>query len=163
MQGWRPSYLVVTPFGNGLLMSLSDGRKRKRHGLRAARSNIHISFDLWTSPNCYAIMAIVAHYIDSSGARKVSLIALRHLDGEHTGENMAALLLKVFREYKIGGHIGFFILDNAAANDTCVDLVLQKLYPQMSTKQRLRRRLRCLGHVINLSAQAFLLGKYSQE
>ena len=42
---------------------------------------IYISFDLWTSPNCYAIMAIVAHYIDSSGARKVSLIALRHLDG----------------------------------------------------------------------------------
>src|SRR3954462_9479067 len=33
----------------------------------------------------------------------------------------------------------------------------------MSTKQRLRRRLRCLGHVINLSAQAFLLGKHSQE
>ena len=75
---------------------------------------------------------------------------------------MAALLIKVFREYKIGGHIGFFILDNTAANDTCVDLVL-KLYPQMSTKQRLRRRLRCLGHVINLSAQAFLLGKHSQE
>src|SRR5947209_6667996 len=141
-----------------------EQRKRKmRHELHGARSNIHISFDMWTSPNCYAIMAIVAHYIDSSGTRKVNLIALRSLDGEHTGENMAGLLLKVFREYKIGGYIGFFILDNAFANDTCVDLVLQKLYPQMSTKQRLRRRLRCLGHVINLSAQAFLLGKYSQE
>ena len=33
----------------------------------------------------------------------------------------------------------------------------------MNAKQRLRRRLRCLGHVINLSAQAFLLGKHSQE
>jgi hypothetical protein len=138
-------------------------KKKMRHELRAARSNIHISFDLWTSPNCYAIMAIVAHYIDSSGARKANLIALRSLDGEHTGENMAALLLNVFREYKIGGHIGFFILDNASANDTCVDLVLRRLYPGMSAKQRLRRRLRCLGHVINLSAQAFLLGKRSQE
>lgn len=141
-----------------------EQRKRKmRHELRAARSNIHISFDLWTSPNCYAIMAIVAHYIDSSGARKANLIALRSLDGEHTGENMAALLLNVFREYKIGGRIGFFILDNASANDTCVDLVLRRLYPKMNAKQRLRRRLRCLGHVINLSAQAFLLGKQSQE
>ena len=33
----------------------------------------------------------------------------------------------------------------------------------MNAKQRLRRRLRCLGHVINLCAQAFLLGKQSQE
>jgi hypothetical protein len=141
-----------------------EQRKRKmRYELRAARSNIHISFDLWTSPNCYAIMAIVAHYIDSNGKRKASLIALRSLDGEHTGENMAALLLKVFREYKIGGYIGFFILDNASANDTCVDLVLRKLYPKMNAKQRLRRRLRCLGHIINLCAQAFLLGKQSQE
>ena len=146
------------------VMDEYEGRKRKkRHDLRAARSNIHISFDLWTSPNCYAFMAIIAHYIDSSGVRKADLIALRRLDGEHTGENMAALLLEVFREYKIGGRIGFFILDNASSNDTCVDLVLRRLYPWMNAKQCLRRRLRCLGHIINLSAQAFLLGKQSQE
>ena len=108
-------------------------------------------------------MAIIAHYIDSSGVRKADLIALRRLDGEHIGENMAALLLEVFREYKIGGRIGFFILDNVSSNDTCVDLVLRRLYPWMNAKQRLRRRLRCLGHIINLSAQAFLLGKKSQE
>ena len=80
------------------------------------------------------IIAIIAHYIDSSGAWKVNLIALRSLDGEHSRENMAALLLKVFREYKIGGYIGFFILDNASANNTYVDLVLQKLYPRMKAK-----------------------------
>jgi hypothetical protein len=138
-------------------------KKELRHELRAARSNIHISFDLWTSPNYYAIMAIIAHYIDSNGARQAKLMALRSLDGEHTGENMAALLLKVFREYKIGGRIGFFMLDNASTNDVCVDLVLRKLYPGMNAKQRRRRRLRCLGHVINLAAQAFLFGKKSQE
>src|SRR5579871_1761897 len=139
-------------------------RKRElRRELRAARSNIHISFDLWTSPNYYAIMAIVAHYIDSDGKRQAKLIALRSLDGEHTGENMAALLLKVFREYKIGSRIGFFITDNASSNDVCIDLVLRRLYPSMSEKQRKRRRLRCLGHVVNLSAQAFLFGKQSQE
>jgi hypothetical protein len=37
--------------------------KKLRHELRAARSNIHISFDLWTSPNCYAIMAVIAHTV----------------------------------------------------------------------------------------------------
>lgn len=38
---------------------------------------------------------------------------------------MGALLFEVFREYKIGGRIGFFILDNASSNDTYVDLVLR--------------------------------------
>jgi hypothetical protein len=76
---------------------------------------------------------------------------------------MAALLLKVFREYKIGSRIGFFITDNASSNDVCIDLVLRKLYPRMNEQQRCRRRLRCIGHVVNLAAQAFLFGKQSQE
>jgi hypothetical protein len=33
----------------------------------------------------------------------------------------------------------------------------------MNEKQRRRRRLRCVGHVVNLAAQAFLFGKQSQE
>jgi hypothetical protein len=146
-----------------IVAEFQQWKKELRRELRAARSNIHISFDLWTSPNCYAIMAIVAHYIDSNGKRQAKLIALRSIDGEHTGENMAALLLKVFQEYKIGSRIGFFITDNASSNDVCIDLVLSKLYPDMNAKQRLRRRLRCLGHVVNLAAQAFLFGKQSQE
>lgn len=146
-----------------IVLEFQQRKRELRRELRAARSNIHISFDLWTSPNCYAIIAIVAHYIDSNGKRQAKLIALRSLDGEHTGENMAALLLKVFREYKIGSRIGFFITDNASSNDVCIDLVLSKLYPNMDAKQRHRRRLRCIGHVVNLAAQAFLFGKQSQE
>jgi hypothetical protein len=146
-----------------IVLEFQQRKRELRRELRAARSNIHISFDLWTSPNCYAIMAIVAHYIDSNGKRQAKLIAFRSIDGEHTGENMAALLLKVFREYKIGSRIGFFITDNASSNDVCIDLVLSKLYPDMNAKQRLRRRLRCLGHVVNLAAQALLFGKQSQE
>ena len=64
---------------------------------------------------------------------------------------------------KIGRRIGFFVLDNASANDTCVDIILRTLYPKMSQKQRRRRRLRCLGHVVNIAAQAFLLGKGAEK
>ena len=148
---------------NWIVEEFEQRKRELRRELRAARTNIHISFDLWTSPNYYAIMAIIAHYIDSIGARQAKLLAFRSLDGEHTGENMASLLVKVFREYKIGSRIGFFVLDNASSNDVCVDLALRKLYPEMSEKQRRRRRLRCLGHVINLAAQAFLFGAKSQD
>ena len=54
------------------------------------------------------------------------------------------------------------MLDNASSNDTCVDHVLRTLFPHFTKKQRERRRLRCLGHIINLAAQAFLLGKKAE-
>lgn len=145
---------------------MNEFRKRKRqlrHDLREARSNIHLSFDLWTSPNYYAVIAIVAHYIDRKGERQMKLLAIRRLEGEHSGANQAQVLLNVIADYKIGGRIGFFMVDNASSNDVAIDLVLRKLYPKMSEKQRKRRRLRCLGHVVNLCAQAFLLGKKAEK
>ena len=33
----------------------------------------------------------------------------------------------------------------------------------MSQKQRLRRRLRCFGHIVNLCAQAFIIGKDAEK
>jgi hypothetical protein len=143
---------------------VSEFKKQKRllrEDLREARSNIHLSFDLWTSPNYYAIIAIVAHYIDKHGQRQTKLLAIQRLEGEHSGANQAQVVLDVIGEYRIRGRIGYFMLDNASSNDTAVDLILQTLYPNMSEKQRKRRRLRCLAHVVNLAAQAFLLGKRS--
>src|SRR5947207_7903451 len=96
-----------------VIQEFEQWKRKMHHELCSARSNIHISFDMWTLLNCYAIMAIIAYYIDSSGTYKVNLIALQSLDSEHTGENIAGLLLKIFQEYKIGGYIDFFILDIA--------------------------------------------------
>ena len=136
---------------------------RLRKTLRKARSKIHLSFNLWTSPNFYSIIAIVAHFIDSKGHRQTKLLAIRQLKGEHSGENIAASVLQVIREYRIQRHIGFFVLDNASSNDVAVDYILHSLYPQMSEEARKRRRLRCLAHVTNLVAQAFLLGWKAED
>jgi hypothetical protein len=100
----------------------------------AARSNIHISFDLWTSPNYYTILYVNAHFINENGQRRTVLLGLRRVIGEHSGENMAVVLLELFKEYCIDGRIGFFMLDNAELNDTCVEVVLKTLYPNMTVK-----------------------------
>jgi hypothetical protein len=138
-------------------------KERLRLDMEEAHSNISISFDLWTSPNYRAILGCVAHFIDKKGKRRTAVLALRDLVGEHSGENMADVLLHIFNDYKISGRIGYFMADNASSNDTCIDLVLQALYPNMSKKQRLRRRLRCFGHIVNLCAQAFIIGKDAEK
>ena len=40
-----------------------------------------------------------------------------------------------------------------------IKVVLKHFFPRWPAKKRTTRRLRCLGHVINLAAKAFLYGK----
>ncbi|KAL6411754.1 HAT domain-containing protein [Ilyonectria robusta] len=105
----------------------------------------------------------IAHFINRSGKIRTAVLALRELVGEHLGENMADVLLHIFGDYGISSRIGYFMADNATSNDACIELVLQALYPNISKKHRLRRRLRCFGHIVNLGAQAFIMGKDAEK
>jgi hypothetical protein len=84
--------------------------------------------------------------------------------GEHSGENLGLLVLELLQDYGIcGDRIGYFMLDNASSNDTAIDFILKELCPWMTPKQRRHRRLRCLGHIINLCSQAFLMGRICEK
>jgi len=117
-----------------------------------------ISFDLWTLPNAHAIIGVVGYFVNKDGRRCYVILGLRKIIGEHTGENMAGVLIDLFRDYRIVGNIGYFIADNAELNDMCIDAILYALYPNMSAKLRKGRRLYCFGHITNLCAQAFIIG-----
>ena len=72
------------------------------------------------------------------------------------GENIAEAIVKVIHIYELpSSQIGWFVLDNASSNDTCVAEILKALQIDDTVEHR---RLRCLGHIINLAAQAFLFG-----
>jgi hypothetical protein len=62
----------------------------------------------------------------------------------------------VIEEYEIKDLLGYFVLNNASSNDTCVREILKQLRPEFDSKQR---RLRCFGHIVNLAAKAFLFGE----
>jgi len=70
----------------------------KKH-LSLARSRIHISYDLWTSPNHKAMMAIVAHWTTEDYEVKSALLVIREVHGEHSGENIANVVYPVMKEY----------------------------------------------------------------
>ncbi|KAI8412306.1 hypothetical protein FOFC_08936 [Fusarium oxysporum] len=106
--------------------------------LRNALTAVHISFDLWTSPNRFAIMAVFAHFIDQLGHRQSRLLALRRQFGAHSGENLAGSLIDIVHEWEIEG---------------------RRLDPSMRPVDIKARRMRCYGHTLNLVARAFLFGK----
>jgi len=107
-----------------------------RKELKAAYSAISISFDLWTSLNGHAILSIVAHFINKDGKRRHIVLGLCEVVGKHTNKNIAAVLVALFRDYRIVGNIGFFIADNTKLNNTYINAVLRALYPKILAKKR---------------------------
>ncbi|RKK91520.1 hypothetical protein BFJ68_g16177 [Fusarium oxysporum] len=71
-----------------------------------ALTAVHISFDHWTSPNRFAIMAVFAHFIDQLGHQQSRLLALRRQFGAHSGENLAGSLIDIVHEWEIEGRVG---------------------------------------------------------
>jgi hypothetical protein len=65
----------------------------------------------------------------------------------HDGEAIAANVLAVINDYYLRDKVGFFVLDNASSNDTAVAVLRETL--QFDPKVR---RLRCVGHILNLVA-----------
>jgi hypothetical protein len=84
--------------------------KAKRDTIKAELRNaliaVHICFDLWTSPNRFAIMAVFAHFIDQLGHQQSRLLTLRRQSGAHSGENLAGSLVDIVHEWEIEGRVG---------------------------------------------------------
>uniref|UniRef100_A0A0D2XTN5 HAT C-terminal dimerisation domain-containing protein n=1 Tax=Fusarium oxysporum (strain Fo5176) TaxID=660025 RepID=A0A0D2XTN5_FUSOF len=89
----------------------------------------HLTFDLWTSLQKYALLGVAVHFTDALKRLQTSLLALRRLCGQHSGENIGPTLREVLSEYEI------------------------------SAEEPQERRNRCINHLYNLSATSYLEGK----
>jgi hypothetical protein len=90
--------------------------------------------------------------VASEGVLKKALLCLPELLRGHTGSEVALLILDSIQSFGISGKIGYITSDNASANDTAMS-ALSKHIPEWDPVQH---RTRCLGHCINLAAQAFM-------
>ena len=140
---------------NWILTEFKRRQKEIRNQLQISKSRIHLSFDLWTSPNHMTFVGVVGHYMSSQYKVETVLLGLRRLRGPHSGENIAEAVIDVIRKYEITDRIGYFVLDNASSNDTCVAEILKSLDINDLSE---RCRLRCLGYIINFNAKVFLFG-----
>jgi hypothetical protein len=77
------------------------------------------------------------------------------MKGFYTGENIADELIAVIEDYDLTFRVGFFIADNVSVNDKAIRLVLERF----QLRDFGTRRVRCMGHIINLAAKAFIFGQ----
>jgi hAT family C-terminal dimerisation region len=125
--------------------------------LRKSRTKIHLSCDLWTSPNSKAVLGITAQFINEGGILQSLVLGMREVVGEHSGENMSRYVLEVIKEYDIVRNLGYFTMDNAPDNDTMMKELSLALRREFNLKyEPVHNRIRCQGHVINLAVKSFL-------
>ncbi|OBS15352.1 hypothetical protein FPOA_28533 [Fusarium poae] len=122
--------------------------------LQESPGQVHLAFDGWTSTNGLSLYGVSAVYRDRQAQPHKIVLGLPEMDGRHTGKNIAAAVLEVISSYDIEKKIGYFTVDNASNNDTALAEIGDALgfhWPE--------RRVRCLGHVINLVVKALLFGQ----
>jgi hypothetical protein len=82
---------------------------------------------------------------------------MRKVKGAYTEENITKAIILVLVKIGVISRLGFFIGDNAGNNDTCWRAICRKL--RFNIKTFNNRRVRCLDHILNLAAKAFLFKK----
>lgn len=121
--------------------------------LQTARSQIHFSFDGWTSRKNFSFLGINANFIDCDWKHQTLLLSLNPLPSRHCGNNLANEVADTLSFWKIENRIGYFTLDNASNNDTAMEFLAKEF--EFDDKER---RLRCAPHVLHRVVLAMLYG-----
>ena len=74
---------------NWTMETFYNKQQQVKQAVQSAASKIHFTVDLWTSSNSLALLGMIAHYFTENGQLCQSVLALRELEGQYTGENQA--------------------------------------------------------------------------
>jgi hypothetical protein len=169
-KGFRDILLSLQPSLNRYLIKLhnsmskwvkdeyQEARKQLKSVLAKSPSRIHISFDGWTSPSYKSMISICAHFLTLELTLRHALIGFKEVVGVYDRENLAEYIINLLLELEIDHKLGVFVGDNAGNIDTAVDAIVRRLRPNEASNPGARRS-RCLGHIINLAAKAFIYGE----
>ena len=95
-----------------------DSKDTIRKQLQSALSTIHLSLDIWTSPNRLLFLGICAHYIDRDQENIKNILLDITCTTGHSGEDQFKTLQPILEEYNISYKIGTIIRDNSSTNNT---------------------------------------------
>lgn len=147
-----------TTFKDMLVLQYNRQKKVQKTILQESLRRHTISFDVWTSPFMKKqIFGVIAHYVNPEYQRCAMLLSLRRLWCGHSGENVAEPMVDILEDWGISTRLGYFMADNEPANHEAIRCTLRHVKPDLSTDQMNQRRVRCLAHVLHLTAKAFVL------
>lgn len=80
-------------------------------GLQSLPSKVSFTFDMWTSDPGDPYLSVTAHYIDAPADKpqewelRMDQLAFKHVEGRHTGKNIANILIDIVDYYGLRGKV----------------------------------------------------------
>jgi len=154
-----------------VITNYKDQKNEVRLEINSANTQIDLSVDGWTSPHqSMSVIGVVAHFTSSRGARQNLVLALRKIQGAHTAEALADIVVSVIKEYDESylssslyqinriandnnilnsynflNNVGYFQMDNAGNNGTMIRSIARMLMDHDVSYNPENRHLRCMG------------------
>jgi len=90
--------------------------------VQAVISHIHISLNIWTSPNQWLLLAICAHFTSYEQKKEKTLLILKKIPG-HSEEDQFSILVPVLQDYGIKKKLRAIITNNASPNNVLYRII----------------------------------------
>ncbi|KAK9676112.1 hypothetical protein RND81_11G055100 [Saponaria officinalis] len=116
---------------------------------------ISLTTDLWKSkPQKIEYMVLTGHFVDCEWKLQKRVLNFVHLPPPRKGRDIANCIFKCLKEWDIENKVFTISVDNATANDTCI----QVLKDTFSLTKRLicegkLFHVRCCAHILNIMVQ----------
>jgi hypothetical protein len=76
-----------------IMECFQQAKSTVKESLQSARSKIRLSFELWTSSNYKAILAIIGHWTNSEYKVETATLGIREILAERKGEDLSSVVL----------------------------------------------------------------------
>ena len=126
---------------NSLLKELFNQKKTLKEYLLTIKW-IHVTCDTWTSCQNFNYLGVTIHFFSKVFEKNYINLALKHVTGEHTANNLSEELKDTFDDYDISDKIVSVTSDNAHNIQNSLDS-LKKQGIILETG-------RCMGHLLQL-------------
>jgi len=82
-----------------VIRNYDDQKNEVRQEIKKAITQIHISIDCWTAPHkSMNVIGIVGHFTTQNSNRMNPVLAVREIEGSHTGNALAEIVVRVITE-----------------------------------------------------------------
>jgi hypothetical protein len=116
-------------------------------------SKVALALDCWSSTGRLSFIAVTVYFIDKDWNHHEVLIGFEHLEGVHTGVELARVINGVVTKAGLEGRIISITTDNASNNSTMVSEFNELLHEVVRESRILGghvQQIPCLAHVLQL-------------
>jgi hypothetical protein len=100
---------------------------------------------------------VIFYFLNKNLKMQSPLAEIKRIREAYTGENITKTVIPIIKKMVNNNRLGFFIEDNASENGIVIRAIITHLY--LNEKDLNFKRIRYIGHIINLAVKVFFLNK----